>query len=242
MAKAIARCTCTECGDTFTKERTFRSRSEADSWEKWAESNYTQCSKCYGKKQREKELALPPTITISLLPFHADKPVLLVWSGNTMDVKDQIKEMGYVWDEPPSSGVLGALEWRTPRKTWYKMITLDKMQESMDQVKTIENVVIKNEVRDIDLITLKQLMSEKAKYQAQIDEEVKALGDRPKKPECYPVGKWNGRIYGKSGAYRIYVDNVEQWISDDEVKLIQEYQKKRDEYNKKVDEIKKKYH
>ncbi len=46
----------------------------------------------------------------------------------------------------------------------------------------------------------------------------------PPKPDII-IGSWNGRIYGKEGKYRIYIDNTEVFITDEQAKEIAEYSK-----------------
>jgi CRISPR/Cas system-associated protein Cas5 (RAMP superfamily) len=54
MARAIANCTCKECGKEFEKiKRDCRNRSDANSWEGWAESYYTLCDECSRKEYRK---------------------------------------------------------------------------------------------------------------------------------------------------------------------------------------------
>ena len=58
MAKAVAICRCTTCGQEFKKETVKRNRTEADSWEKWATENYDECPECYRKRiQAERDAA-----------------------------------------------------------------------------------------------------------------------------------------------------------------------------------------
>ena len=46
MAIAKARCTCKSCGNTFEFRKKCLNRSAADSFEKWAVENITECSDC----------------------------------------------------------------------------------------------------------------------------------------------------------------------------------------------------
>lgn len=53
MAKAIAKCTCKECGATFTVSAVKPNRREADSWKDWAADYYTLCPDCQEKEYKE---------------------------------------------------------------------------------------------------------------------------------------------------------------------------------------------
>lgn len=57
MARAIAQCICRKCGESFEKMKYgCRNRSEANSWEEWAESNIDLCTECWKKEQEEKKI------------------------------------------------------------------------------------------------------------------------------------------------------------------------------------------
>lgn len=48
----------------------------------------------------------------------------------------------------------------------------------------------------------------------------------PVKPDCYPAGRWNGKVYGTAAyGYRIYVDNAEVQISNDDADALKRYAK-----------------
>lgn len=53
MAVAEAKCVCKTCGKTFTKTAYKRNRSEANSWEEWAEEHFDECNECYSKRMQE---------------------------------------------------------------------------------------------------------------------------------------------------------------------------------------------
>lgn len=109
MAKATAHCKCKVCGAEFEKTAIKTNRAEADVWEKWAEETITLCPSCWGKQQREKEMELPLTLTAELNPYNDETPIILSFSGNTVEAKDKIKELGYYWKERSPSGIFGML-------------------------------------------------------------------------------------------------------------------------------------
>ena len=51
MAVAMVKCVCKKCGKEFTISAKKHSRSEADSWEEWAQSHYDTCHDCYATAQ-----------------------------------------------------------------------------------------------------------------------------------------------------------------------------------------------
>ena len=105
MAKATAECKCRICGTTFTKvKRNCYNRKEADSWERWAESNFDLCPSCWGKEKvkEEKEAGLIAKVRLEM-PYtvlHGDTPrICFVTYGDTYPIKDKLKEIGAVYSE-----------------------------------------------------------------------------------------------------------------------------------------------
>ena len=112
MAKATAICTCATCGATFERTSIKRNRSEANSWEDWAESHFNECSACYKKRMREEEAQKPLTITTSV--YTITPALVFTASGNTMPRKDELKALGFRWQEQLPSGLLGFLSAKRP--------------------------------------------------------------------------------------------------------------------------------
>lgn len=237
MAKATATCTCA-CGAEFIKTKTFNSRREANSWEKWAEQNYTQCPTCWGKAQREIELAQPLTLSINLDPFTIDNPIVLIFKGNTIDHKDMIKGIGYTWGDKPTTGLFGALDTRRPPKCWHRYATAEELDNVIAEAKAI-GAVIENH---INIVELEALKTTKAKRDAEQAEKLNKIAGitKPEKPACYPQGRWNGKIYGsQKNGYCVYVNNEKIHITDAEAEEIEEYQDALKEYERKINEIEK---
>lgn len=64
--------------------------------------------------------------------------------------------------------------------------------------------------------------------------------EKPQRPNCYPGGRWNGRFYtAKKGYRRIYVNNKELLITEEEGQAIDDYLTALSEYEKAVENIKK---
>lgn len=57
MARAIAECTCSQCGAKFEKVQFRPNRKMADEWQAWAEENCTTCPECFRKQKQEKDAA-----------------------------------------------------------------------------------------------------------------------------------------------------------------------------------------
>lgn len=240
MAKAVARCTCKDCGKEFVREAKKYNRKEADAWKEWAERTFTQCSSCYGKAQRALEMEKPPTLTVSMTMIDRDNPVLLSWSGNTLSVKDTLKELGYVWGDILPSGFLGALDFKY-EKGWHITTNIFEVNSWIEKSKAVPGMELKMDISEIDMTMLREQEIRNQQIREEKVAEINRLGEKPRRPECYPTGRWNGRFYGKSGAYRIYVDNKEVYISDEEVESLKQYQKGIAAHNAKVKEIEERY-
>lgn len=50
MAKGTATCTCATCGKEFLVQKICANRSDANSWEAWAEAHYDECNDCRRKR------------------------------------------------------------------------------------------------------------------------------------------------------------------------------------------------
>lgn len=236
MAKAVAICKCAVCGKTFEKEAYKQNRRQANDWEKWAEENITVCPQCYAKEQREKEKAEGLVLMVSINPYDVKTPIVLSFRGDTYTYKDKIKGLGYHWGYAEPAGVFGFMSTKEPPKAWSKTISLEQYDAEIAAAKEI-GAKIKDNVRDVDIAAYKQVKAEADKKEQAIASEIAKLGDPPTKPSCLTEGRWNGRIYGKQGKYRIYISSEEIAISDDEAKQIKDYTNQRAEYNSKVKAI-----
>lgn len=228
MARATANCTCAECGATFTKSKNCYNRTEANNWEKWAISNYTQCPTCWGKEQRKKEQETPLTLEISINPYNTDKPIILIFTGNTMPAKDSIKTIGYFWGEEPITGVLGILSTRRPSKRWHKWVKFDYLEDELQKAENI-GAKITNKITNEDIAMYHIIKKENEEKQEKI-----AQVEKPVCPEILMGIKWNRKIYGKKGNYSLYNDGKQIKLTDDQVIEINTYLQAKKEYDDKI--------
>lgn len=237
MAKATAICTCAECGTTFEKSTTKSNRREADNWESWAISNYTQCPQCWGKEQRQKEIETPLTLNVAINPYDTTTPIILSFSGNTIPQKDSIKALGYFWNEMPMTGFFGALSMSKPKKCWNKQITVEALENELKAVEALKPI-LNNKVTDIDLITYRQIKSDADKKESEKAEKLAQI-EKPVCPEVLKGCTWNQTIYGKKGNYNFYSNNQKISITDSQKEEIEKYLIAKAEYKKLVAEIEK---
>lgn len=238
MARATAICTCRVCGNQFTKTATKYNRREADSWEEWAVQNYDLCPTCWGAEQRRKEAEQPLTLEVFIDPY--SQQIILMFTGNTKPVKDQINSLGYFWGQKPSTGIFGVLDSST-RYVWSKIISNpDDLKKEFDAAKIL-NPVLKNNITSVDLAMYAQVHTEKQAKEDAINAEIAKLA-KPERPTAMDLihGRWNGKIYGKSGNKTVYLNDNKTSLSDEDAEAIEKYCSERKKYNDVVNEIKRK--
>jgi hypothetical protein len=241
MAKATAHCTCDECGESFEKTTTKPNRKEANSWEEWAVKNYNQCPKCWGAAQRAKEATAPLALVVNCDPY--GQRIILHFEGNTIDRKDEIKALGYRWDELPSVGTFGYMSIKRGPLAWYLIIDLEQLQIELDKAADLQ-AELKIRMTDLDVALYRDIktrndaqQAEEAAKKAEIDAKKSAI-PRPKVPEKLAGTKWNQRIYGKIGGYRIYPNGVEVKLTDSEADEVKAYLIAKEAYRAAIEEIK----
>ena len=66
--------------------------------------------------------------------------------------------------------------------------------------------------------------------------------EKPVKPDCYPDGKWNGRVYGSEKyGFKIYVDGEETKISSEDKVKLEKYSSEYTSYKTQIKELKQKF-
>lgn len=233
MAKAIVVGVCKNCGKTFEKISHRKNRAEADKWEEWASENITLCPDCYLLALDTEEQAKPLTLHICLAPF--SKQIVLYWTGATKPHKDELKALGYCFDEPiaTESGITNWLGISRPQKAWTKSLDVSgNVQAELEAAKSLAEKIVNN-IRREDVDVLRQVMKKEQEKQAAI-----AQIPKPSKPDVYPTGRWNKKIYGSSkNGFSIYVDGEKVEISAAEKKALEEYLTSMTEYNQRVNAI-----
>ena len=76
------------------------------------------------------------------------------------------------------------------------------------------------------------------KQAAELQKKIDEL-EQPQRPDCYPGGRWNGRFYtAKKGYRRIYVNNKELLITEEDGQAIERFDKQVEIYKLQVAAIK----
>jgi hypothetical protein len=216
MAIAKADCKCKTCGGAFRKTAEKRNRREADSWEQWAVENYDECPKCYAERMRKADKELGLVLTVKLQPFGKEMRVRLAFIGDTYPNKDNIKKLGgYRFDYVDATNLSAMLSTSEPLKTWTKVISLDDMEAEIEKAKGI-GAKINSDITHAALTEAILINQEiKKTIEASEAEEAKAKATAEQvKPEIIRNKYWNGKVYGKAGKYRVYLDNKETYITD----------------------------
>ena len=251
MAKATAYCKCETCGTEFTRTANKGLRAEADSWALWAAGHYTECPACYAKRMRSEEPKNPITALVGLDVLNAQ--IVISITGNTRPVKDALKSRGYRWDVPFETGLSGILDMGTrfnacwskelpaPKYTTAKEFSEAVSSAVSDAIRSLKEIIpeleSKNSFTQMDHMLFCDMAKHLAEDGAAVASAIAAL-EKPERPVCYPAGRWNGKFYGNPGNWRIYLDNTETSISDEDVSAIKNYKSALAAYKEKVEEIK----
>lgn len=245
MARARANCICRVCGESFEKVKHCYSRREADNWKEWAESNYILCPQCWGKEQQAKRDAEPITFYAAVNPYDDDKPFVLYFSGGTKPRKDDIKALGYYWGELPLTGTFGALSMSRPPMVWYKTVSYPNFETEVKKVEASGIAEkVENKISEIDLAVFAKNYKEKMEKHEAIQAEIAKL-KKPEVPAVYAESikgkRWNGKIYGRKGAFRIYLNNEEAYITDEQAKELKQYHADKKAYQEAIREMEKEW-
>lgn len=264
MAKARAICRCETCGKEFEKTAIKANCTEADNWEEWAQKNLTECPSCAGKRIHEEEVAAGLIAKFRLgSPLKEKATIYAVLFGDTYSLKEQLKAIKAIWtdDYPETDGFWGSLGMTVnrPFKRWVLRINEENFEEACSNLTELgfkcelpneESFVIWSTAHKSAMMRNEELAKEKREKQAEIEakkaEAIQLLGAKPAYPEeiraLWPEGaKWNGKIYGKKGHYRVYFSGTETSISDEQKVLMETVLDARREWEDKKEEIDKKY-
>nr|DAF02427.1 MAG TPA: pepsin inhibitor [Caudoviricetes sp.] len=245
MAKAVAKCRCKICGKDFEATAVRCNRADADSWEKWAASHFSQCPKCYKERRRSAEAQKPFEIVMRVNVFHP--AIVMVAGGNTLPHKEDLKAAGYRWDYEPTTGLLGDLSTKEPCHVWSKTIRLNRVLDwrpaytsLIDEARDL-GAKLKNGIAGQDLVGLRDILGKRESKTVEMEKEIATLVE-PVRPEWIPDGHWNGKIYGNvRRGYCIYINGKKVDLTADQCEELNKYDLTQKEYTEKLQKIKDKY-
>lgn len=254
MARATAICTCKKCGAEFEKVATKHNRREADSWEEWAIATFDTCPDCYKAQKRQESQSLGLIVEIRLdntaaLIQGVAEAVAVVINGG-YDYKERLKSIKYRYtDDYPAgrrggpSGLLVDMIGGSGRNVWAKRIALDDIQAEAEAIIAMGGKCTVPTKTDLELYAgvLARGKANKAAKDAKLQDALAELGPIPQWPEdIAPViaGKrWNGKFYGKSGAWRVYMSGEEIKLTDSQKAAMEKAAEARGAWRAKKDAI-----
>jgi hypothetical protein len=202
------------------------------------------CPKCYGEQKRKEEAEKPLELQIDCEPF--EQRIILHFHGDTMPVKNEIKAIGYRWDEMPMHGFFGSINATKPLKAWNKVVSMDGLEKALKEAEAL-NPKITNNITDLDKAAYMKIYQENQRKKAEADkrkqEKQEAISKltKPDVPGKLRGHRWNGKIYGKADNYSVFLDNERVSITNVEAAEIESYQEAKEAYDQKVKEIEKIY-
>lgn len=201
------------------------------------------CKNCYKSMMQEIEAHTPLGLTAQLNPLET-YPFRAYFTGDTESVEDKVKALGFTWTDINDGDVSSTSElmgWSCELKS------SEELGKVFEEVKKVfPEIEIKFDFKEVDMALFKRLKEQEAqseiegkKQAAELQKKIDEL-EKPQRPDCYPEGNWNGRFYtAKKGYRRIYVNNKELLIAEENGQAIDDYLAALSEYEKAVENIKK---
>lgn len=249
MAKASLYLKCKKCGKEFCHEKYFSNSKERNSYEEWARDAIDLCPDCYKaesrEKMREENKKVGLILNASVVPginLQNGEILMYLWfSGDTETHKEEIKSLGYHWDECKNADRYYSLSLKR-EMCWGKRIEAKDFEE---EIKKAEEIGAKKFVPDAGLFGSihAQVAAKKHQEWLEIQEELKKL-EKPQMPDFLKemIGDkpWNQKVYGKSsGRYVIYLDNEPVSLTDEQASSVKQYLKQADKYNEEAGAVRK---
>lgn len=199
------------------------------------------CKACYKKKMDEENAAMPFTFNVAFLPYidyDSGEMFLYAWfDGNTRPHKEDIKKIGYRWQESEiqedSFDLLGL---KRPPLYWGKIIKASELEEETKKALAIGIEDKRIAKSPISIINCKIAASKQEEWNKK-NQEI-ALLEKPIPPDILKGRTWNSKIYGRKERYCVYFDGERVDITDEQAQEIQEYIEQKNQYMEKVKEIK----
>ena len=254
MAKAKAICTCKTCGAVFERTAEKRNCTEANSWVAWAVEHFTECSPCYTKRMTA--LAEEKPVKATYYPDEMQQPrgIFMRLTGNTKPFKEELKNAGYRWQEGSPTNTISMLSLQKPRFYWEKHFRPNFCTDVGETFSEL-SAWIASEYSFLKRLTGDESFRcesgfsefERNMFSCGIIAEAEAMTEadklianlckplEPQKPDCAPVGRWNGKVYGKGNKRKIYVDGEEQSVCGTVADALEKYGLRLAAYKKEVE-------
>lgn len=194
------------------------------------------CPECYKAKKQAEEAAKPLTLTVKIArELSASGEILFCaeLSGDTKPIKEQIKSLGFRWSEASGSGLSGLIGFERPALCWsIKVVANDNGIAQLQQCADALGATI---VLDRDPVAATYAQELKKSY----DERAAKIAElkKPTTPTILVGHRWNKTVYGRTGHYKVYLDDEETLLTDEQAAEIKEYVKAKEAYKSAIDSI-----
>lgn len=224
------------CGHGIYTEQLYGKHTERDNKIAWLEANKV-CPDCYKAKMAAQDAAAPKIATINLVP--GAEPVLACEITGQIDVnKEALYALGYRWSDSSAGGVMGYFFMSRPNRVLALVAKVESEESGKAWISARQRELdalgygLKIGLNDLDFAYLAKLVADRtdaADAKSQARAKLAAIEARDPKPEPSALfrriekiqaekgGKWNGKIYGRSGGYNFYVVNEKYTATDAEV-------------------------
>ncbi|MBF0311499.1 MAG: hypothetical protein HQL56_18450 [Magnetococcales bacterium] len=224
------------CGHGSTTKDIGGKVSERQGYVDWAERTMV-CPDCYKAAKAAEDATADRVARLCLVP--ASDPVLSIEvTGQIEANKAALYAAGYRWSDSNEAGIMGTLSLKSPKRVLAKVVKLDSLDHGKtwmeEQLRILRDLGYKMEdgLNSIDRMWLVKIFEKKQEAgdaKAKAREELAEIEKTDPKPELSPLrkriaelekstgAKWNGKIYGRSGGYNFYVNNVNYKATNAEV-------------------------
>ena len=199
------------------------------------------CPDCFKKQSEAADKAAEKvavlTYRIGAVPYFS-----IVLHGQTLENKEKIKSLGFVWEFDDEEGLRGMLATKNPPKKWQKTFSATSEAELLAKVESIcaEIATLGYKLKDTpsNVIDMGMLQHQ---WKQIAEKEAEKAAAKPEYNGCFDFiaerhgadyssydregsKPWNGKIYGRKGAYNYYIDDKRYNMTDEQAAAIKEYQ------------------
>lgn len=204
----------------------FGKRVDREAKLEWYE-NTALCPECY-KAAKQAELEKEGVkVHVSAENNINDKgePLFMVWlSGNTKPIKDEIKSAGFKWYRYAPSLLL------RPEYAWRMSVPFAEIKNAIARA-----VELGAECVDEDGINVWECVNyQMAERASERWHKIHDGIEKPQVPEKIRGHKWNKKVYGKKGNFKVYLEGEETPLTDEEAEDIKKYVDAVEEYEEKI--------
>lgn len=222
-----------KCGHGSYEKQLYGKETERQRYIAWAEDNML-CPDCYKTKARADDAAAEQIASIHTSSI---EPVLIcIVRGRIEANQDALRALGFEWQRI-DTGAFALLATKLPPKSFAVVKTLGSLAEGEkwveEMARKLSAIGYRMEIAAtaLDLSFVARTLERR--------QAAMSANPKPARPAWYqalrdatPNATWNGKVYGKAGAWKIYISNVEHQISDAQKAELDTYQAELTAYRK----------